>query len=64
MRLPADEIVRQGARRMLAAALEAEVNQSIAELAADADEHGRRLGQREDRAVSVGPGQAGAASTT
>lgn len=29
-----DEIVREGARRMLAAALEAEVNQYIAELAA------------------------------
>ena len=30
-----DEIVREGARRMLAAALEAEVNQYIAELAAE-----------------------------
>lgn len=29
-----DDIVREGARRMLAAALEAEVNQYIAELAA------------------------------
>ena len=29
-----DEIVREGARRMLAAALEAEVNQYIAELTA------------------------------
>ncbi|WP_344634492.1 IS256 family transposase [Kitasatospora cystarginea] len=38
-----DEIVREGARRMLAAALEAEVNQYIAELAAETDEHGRRL---------------------
>ncbi|MGW3940340.1 transposase [Streptomyces phaeochromogenes] len=38
-----DEIVREGARRMLAAALEAEVNQYIAELAAEADEAGRRL---------------------
>jgi hypothetical protein len=38
-----DEIVREGARRMLAAALEAEVNQYIAELAAEADEYGRRV---------------------
>jgi hypothetical protein len=35
-----DDIVREGARRMLAAALEAEVNQYIAELAAETDEHG------------------------
>ncbi|MET7544058.1 hypothetical protein [Streptomyces sp. NPDC005507] len=32
-----DEIVREGARRMLAAALEAEVNTYIAELAAQRD---------------------------
>ncbi|MFF9373820.1 IS256 family transposase [Streptomyces griseoluteus] len=38
-----DEIVREGARRMLAAALEAEGNQYIAELAAETDEAGRRL---------------------
>lgn len=38
-----DEIVREGARRMLAAALGAEVDQYIAELAAERDEHGRRL---------------------
>ncbi|MEU4038368.1 transposase [Streptomyces collinus] len=38
-----DEIVREGARRMLAAALEAEVNQYVAELAAETDEAGRRL---------------------
>ncbi|MCX5261708.1 IS256 family transposase [Streptomyces canus] len=37
-----DEIVREGARRMLAAALEAEVNEYIAELAAETDECGRR----------------------
>ncbi len=33
-----DEIVREGARRMLAAALEAEVDQYIAELVAERDE--------------------------
>ncbi|MCC9310098.1 transposase [Kitasatospora sp. RB6PN24] len=38
-----DEIVREGARRMLAAALEAEVNQYIAELAAETDGAGHRL---------------------
>ncbi|MBX7555324.1 IS256 family transposase [Streptomyces sp. NPDC004232] len=38
-----DDIVREGARRMLAAALEAEVNSYIAELADHRDESGRRL---------------------
>lgn len=38
-----DEIVREGARRMLAAALEAEVNSYIAELAGQRDGDGRRL---------------------
>lgn len=38
-----DEIVREGARRMLAAALEAEVNAHIAELAHERDKLGRRL---------------------
>lgn len=38
-----DEMVREGARRMLAAALEADVNHYIAELAAETDDHGRRL---------------------
>ncbi|GAA2753392.1 hypothetical protein ACFPZF_27950 [Kitasatospora cinereorecta] len=37
-----DEIARAGARRMLAAALEAEVNQYLAELAVESDRHGRR----------------------
>jgi putative transposase len=38
-----DEVVREGARRMLAAALEAEVDSYLAELAAERDERGRRL---------------------
>jgi putative transposase len=38
-----DEIVREGARRMLAAALEAEVNEYIAELADQQDDNGRRV---------------------
>jgi hypothetical protein len=44
-----DEIVREGARRMLAAALEAEVDQYTAELAAEADERGHRQVVRNDR---------------
>lgn len=38
-----DEIVREGARRILAAVLEAEVDAYIAELANERDERGRRL---------------------
>ncbi|MGW0211247.1 IS256 family transposase [Streptomyces sp. NPDC003233] len=38
-----DEIVREGARRMPTAALEAEVNACIAELADERDDNGRRL---------------------
>ncbi|RPK88533.1 Transposase, Mutator family [Streptomyces sp. ADI98-12] len=44
-----DEIVLEGARRMLAAALEAEVNQYLAELAAERDERGHRLVVRNGR---------------
>jgi putative transposase len=55
-----DEIVREGARRMLAAALEAEVNQYIAELAAETDEQGRRLvvrnGRHRPRTVATAAG--------
>src|SRR6185312_12022043 len=38
-----DELVREGARRMLAEALQAEVDDYIARFAADRDERGRRL---------------------
>ncbi|MGJ6970123.1 IS256 family transposase [Streptosporangium sp. G11] len=38
-----DEIVREGARRMLAEALKAEVDAYIAQFADERDEHGRRL---------------------
>ncbi|MFD5032118.1 IS256 family transposase [Streptomyces sp. NPDC058405] len=55
-----DDIVREGARRMLAAALEAEVNQYIAELAGERDEAGRRLvvrnGHRPERKVTTAAG--------
>lgn len=55
-----DDIVREGARRMLAAALEAEVDQYIAELAAEKDEAGRRLvvrnGRHRPRSVATAAG--------
>jgi putative transposase len=38
-----DDIVREGARRMLTAALEAEVDAYLADLAAERDERGRKL---------------------
>ena len=43
LRVDLDAIVREGARRMLAAALEAEVDDYLAAYAAERDEHGRRL---------------------
>ncbi|SEE08394.1 Transposase, Mutator family [Streptomyces sp. PAN_FS17] len=55
-----NEIVREGARRMLAAALEAEVNAFIAELADQRDENGRRLvvrnGYHQPRSVTTAAG--------
>lgn len=55
-----DEIVREGARRMLAAALEAEVHQYIAEIAGQRDEAGRRLlvrnGRHRQRMVTASTG--------
>lgn len=55
-----DEIVREGARRLLAAALEAEVNAYIAELADERDDRGRRLvvrnGHHQPRNVTTAAG--------
>jgi putative transposase len=55
-----DQIVREGARRMLAAALEAEVNAYLAQLADQRDESGRRLvvrnGYRAERTVGTAAG--------
>ncbi|MFF1926544.1 IS256 family transposase [Streptomyces sp. NPDC058221] len=55
-----DEIVREGARRMLAAALEAEVNTYLAELADQRDEMGRRLvvrnGYHQPRSLTTAAG--------
>src|SRR5881396_3251021 len=43
LRVDLDQLVREGARRMLAAALEAEVDAYLAAAAAERDEQGRRL---------------------
>ena len=55
-----DTIVRDGARRMLAAALQAEVDAYIAEFAEQRDQHGRRLvvrnGSHEPREVLTSAG--------
>ncbi|WP_369362659.1 IS256 family transposase [Streptomyces sp. CG4] len=55
-----DEIVREGAQRLLAAALEAEVNAYIAELADEIDDEGRRLvvrnGYHQPRKVTTAAG--------
>ena len=57
-----DEIVREGARRMLAEALQAEVEAYIAGLAAERDENGRRLvvrnGYHQPREVLTSAGAA------
>src|SRR5215203_2373144 len=55
-----DELVREGARRMLAEALQAEVDAYIAAFAAERDENGRRLvvrnGSRQPREVLTSAG--------
>lgn len=47
-----DEIVREGVRRMLAAALEAEVDAYVAAFADETDDEGRRLVVRNGHAVA------------
>src|SRR4051794_19085420 len=58
-----DELVREGARRMLAAALEAEVAAYVDAHAGEVDEHGRRLvvrnGHGEPRQVMTAAGAGG-----
>src|SRR5215831_8607087 len=55
-----DEIVREGARRMLAEALQAEVDAYVAAFAAERDENGRRLvvrnGSHQSREVLTSAG--------
>ena len=56
-----DDLVREGARRMLAEALQAEVDDYIARFADERDEHGRRLvvrnGSHQPREVLPRPGR-------
>jgi transposase-like protein len=63
LRLDLDAIVREGARRMLAAALEAEVDDYLAAHAAERDERGRRLvvrnGHARERQVTTAAGVVG-----
>lgn len=58
-----DELAREGARRMIAAALDVEVDQYVAALAGEVDEDGRRLvvrnGRARERRVTVGSGTIG-----
>ena len=61
MRSSLDEIVLEGARRMLAAALEIEADDYIARLAGELDERGRRLvvrnGHAEPRTITTAAGR-------
>jgi transposase-like protein len=61
LRLELDELFREGARRMLAVALEAEVDAYLATHAAERDERGRRLvvrnGHAPARTITSGVGQ-------
>ena len=61
LRLDLDELFREGARRMLAVALEAEVDAYIAAHAALVDERGHRLvrrnGHASARTIAAGVGQ-------
>ena len=55
-----DELAREGARRMIAAALRAEADEYVGRYAAEVDEHGHRLvvrnGRARERRVTVGSG--------
>jgi putative transposase len=55
-----DELAREGARRMIAAALEVEVDQYVASLVGEVDEDGKRLvvrnGRAKERGMTVGSG--------
>jgi len=56
-----DELAREGARRMIAAALRAEADEYVARFAEQFDEDGHRLvvrdGRARERRVTVGVGQ-------
>jgi putative transposase len=55
-----DELAREGARRMIAAALRAEADAYVEQFAGEVDEHGHRLvvrnGRAKERKVTVGSG--------
>src|SRR4051812_45471206 len=55
-----DDLAREGARRMIAAALEAEVDEYVGSFVEELDEHGKRLvvrnGRAQQRRVTVGSG--------
>jgi len=59
-RVGLDELAREGARRMIAAALDAEVDEYVSSLTDEVDEHGHRLvvrnGRGKERRVTVGSG--------
>jgi putative transposase len=59
-RISLDDLAREGALRMIAAALEAEVDQYVAAFAEAVDAHGRRLvvrnGRAQERKLTVGSG--------
>jgi len=60
VRVGLDELAREGARRMIAAALEAEVADYVERFVGDVDEDGRRLvvrnGRAHERKLTVGSG--------
>jgi hypothetical protein len=58
-----DDLAREGARRMIAAALEAEVGEYVASLTEEVGEDGKRLvvrnGHARERRLTVGSGRCG-----
>jgi putative transposase len=60
VRITLDDLAREGALRMIAAALEAEVDEYVASLAGELDEDGKRLvvrnGKARERKLTVGSG--------
>ena len=59
-RVTLDDLAREGARRMIAAALEAEVEEYLGAFVDEVDEDGKRLvvrnGRARERRVTVGSG--------
>ena len=60
IRVALDELAREGARRMIAAALRAEADEYVERFSEELDEEGRRLvvrnGRARERHVTVGSG--------